>query len=240
MRKEHRPYLLYKVADAFIRLYIRHYLYPQFEKVGKHANFLKPKHFEICGPNVSIGDYFTAIARPDKPIRFNVWYDDGVTGEIRIGDYTIISPGVRIASASSVIIGDSCQIAEDCYITDADWHDVYHRILSIGETKPVCIENNVWLANRVTVCKGVHIGENSIVAADATVVNDVPSNTVVAGNPAKVVKELDPNHHRTTREDAYTAFGSYSEHSEQVLQKILKENTLFDWLRSWLLPGKNS
>jgi acetyltransferase-like isoleucine patch superfamily enzyme len=53
-------------------------------------------------------------------------------------------------------------------ITDSDWHDVYNRI-SIGKTAPIKIEDNVWIGDSVIVCKGVSIGENSIIGADAVV-----------------------------------------------------------------------
>lgn len=236
VKKDLRPYWVFKAQTALNKMYVRHYLAPQFKSIGKHANFLYPRYVEVNGPNVSIGDYFSAMARRDSPIRFHVWNADGITGEINIGDYTILSSGLRIASAASVTIGDSCQIAEECYITDADWHGLYHRILTIGETKPVHIGDNVWLGNRATVCKGVHIGENSIVAANSTVVHDVPANTIVAGNPATVVKTLDPDHPRTTRKDAHTAFGSYSEAAERLIKKALEGNTFLGWVRSLFLP----
>lgn len=56
--------------------------------------------------------------------------------------------------------------------------------------KPVTIEDNVWIGANVTILKGVHIGSGSIIAAGSIVTKDVPQNTVVAGNPAKAVKEL--------------------------------------------------
>ena len=65
------------------------------------------------------------------------------------------------------------------------------------------IGDNVWLGDHATVLKGVTIGENSVVAARAVVTRDVPANVVVAGNPAKVVKELDPERGFTTRMDYF-------------------------------------
>lgn len=57
--------------------------------------------------------------------------------------------------------------------------------------KPVKLRKNVWIGANVTVLPGVTIGENSIVAADATVTKDVPANVIVAGSPARIIKRLE-------------------------------------------------
>ena len=55
------------------------------------------------------------------------------------------------------------------------------------------IEDNVWIGERSTILKGVHIGKGSIVASNSVVVKDVPPYSIVAGNPAKIVKMLEIN-----------------------------------------------
>ncbi|MEN5115528.1 DapH/DapD/GlmU-related protein [Brevundimonas diminuta] len=55
---------------------------------------------------------------------------------------------------------------------------------------PIVIERNVWIAANVTVIGGVTIGENSVVAAGSVVTKDVPANTLVGGNPAKVIRSI--------------------------------------------------
>ena len=64
------------------------------------------------------------------------------------------------------------------------WHWQY------SDSKPVKINNNVWIGRYATILKGVSIGEGSIVACNALVTKDVPPYSVVAGNPARVVKIL--------------------------------------------------
>lgn len=56
---------------------------------------------------------------------------------------------------------------------------------------PVTIGNDVWLCGKVTVCPGVTIGNNVVVAAGSVVVHDIPDNVMVAGNPARMVKKVD-------------------------------------------------
>jgi acetyltransferase-like isoleucine patch superfamily enzyme len=56
--------------------------------------------------------------------------------------------------------------------------------------KPIVIERNVWIAAGATIIGGVTIGENSVVAAGSVVTKDVPQNTLVAGNPARVLRSI--------------------------------------------------
>ncbi len=240
MRRDHRPHSLVRVQQFVNRLYVRRYLFPQFDEVGENVSLLGARYLEVNGPRISVGDYFVAIAAPDAPIRLNVWQTQTGSGEIRIGSYSILSPGVRISSASSVTIGSSCMVAQDAYITDADWHDLYHRAFAPGETKPICLDDNVWIGDGVTVCKGVHIGENSVVGAGAVVVRDIPPNVVAAGNPAKIVRKLDPKAPSTTREQFIQAFDPFVETAEQLVREALRGNTLLGWIRSRLARNRQS
>jgi acetyltransferase-like isoleucine patch superfamily enzyme len=56
--------------------------------------------------------------------------------------------------------------------------------------KPIAIERNVWIAAGATIIGGVTVGENSVVAAGAVVTRDVPPNTLVGGNPARVIRSI--------------------------------------------------
>jgi len=94
-------------------------------------------------------------------------------------------------SAESIIMGDACMIAHGAYISDADWHGIYDRAKPVGRTKPVVFEDNVWIGDSAIICKGVRIGKNSIIGAGAVVTKDVPPNSVFAGNPAVLVKNLE-------------------------------------------------
>ena len=70
-------------------------------------------------------------------------------------------------------------------------HDInpYNRPTTI--CKPIHIEKRVWIGVAATILPGVRIGENSIIGANAVVTKDVPSNTIVGGNPARIIQHID-------------------------------------------------
>jgi maltose O-acetyltransferase len=88
-----------------------------------------------------------------------------------------------------VKIGENVRIAPYTIILDSDFHDIKDHFAD-GPSKPVIIEDNVWLATRCTILKGVRIGKGSVVAAGSVVTKDVPPNCIVAGVPARVIKEI--------------------------------------------------
>lgn len=110
--------------------------------------------------------------------------NEGATLEIGSG---FVNHGARIHCFDHIRVGEHVFIGEDVLIRDSDGHEV------VGQGKPmsqpIVIEDHVWIGARVTVLKGVTIGEGAIVAAGAVVSRDVPPHTLVAGVPARVVKE---------------------------------------------------
>ena len=154
---------------------------------------MKPWQVEVFGGPVFLGDYSTVIGTPDRKVRFTVWPVWQGTGKIEIGRCCLICPGTRIMSATSITMGDGCMTAQNVSISDADWHDLYDRSLPVGNTQAVTIGNNVWIGDSAIVCKGVTIGDNSIIGAGSIVVKNIPANAIAAGNPAAVIKYLDPD-----------------------------------------------
>ena len=128
--------------------------------------------------------------------------------------------------------------ANSAYISDADWHGIYDRAIPVGNTSPIILEENVWVGDRAVVGKGVRIGKNSIVAAGAVVVKDVPDNVVVGGNPAKIIKELDPDIEGTTRIKLFEDPEGLKNLYDQIDEYTLKSNTAINYLRSVFLKNK--
>jgi acetyltransferase-like isoleucine patch superfamily enzyme len=237
MRKDHRPYILKKAWLKFQKFYASHFLRPQLDRLGQGFVFMRPWHVELFGSPIRIGNYATVIATSDKKVRLSVWPEKPTQGSITIGDYSLICPGVRISSAVGIIIAENCMLANGVYITDADWHGVYNRV-SFGRAEPVHLKKNVWIGDSAIVCKGVTIGANSIIGAGAIVVNSIPDNCIAAGNPAVVVKRLDPDGSFTTREHWYGDPAKLAREFVQWEQAVLKGNTLFGWLRHLLFPTR--
>jgi len=111
---------------------------------------------------------------------------------ISIGTGTAISNNIGIIAMKSVVIGEGCLIGDLVSIVDCDFHGIQPatRHQSVGEIMPVIIGNNVWLGSRVTVLKGVTIGDNSVVAAGSVVTKPLPANIVAAGVPARIVRQI--------------------------------------------------
>lgn len=236
MRKDHRPYYVKRLYNRFQRWYAHYYLAPQCEYYGRSLHFMKPWHVEIFGGPVSLGDHTTLIAAPDKKIRLTIWSKDKDSGKIEIGRCCLICPGTRITSATSIIIGEGCMTAQDVCITDSDWHDLYDRSQSVGNTAPVIIGNNVWIGERSIIGKGVTIGENAVVGAGAVVVKDIPANAIAAGNPAAVIKYLDPEKPLKSRADWLADPAKLARDFEIIDRENTAGNTLTGWFRSLLFP----
>ena len=129
-------------------------------------------------------------------------------GEISIGEYCYVGEQSRIWSAARISIGDRVLISHGVNIFDSLTHPIspverhrhYRRIITHGHPDradlgeaPVRIGNDVWIGCLSIVLKGVTIGEGAIVGAGSVVSKDVPPFTIVAGNPARVVRELAPD-----------------------------------------------
>ncbi|MEE8060038.1 MAG: acyltransferase [Pseudomonadales bacterium] len=238
MRQDRRPYWVKFFYLAFRRWYAEHFLRPACDYLGEHHTIMKPWYVSISGPRIEIGKCATIIGEADSRVKVGVWGREPDQGEIKIGDYALLSPGVRISAADKIIIGNSVMMANGVYITDADWHGVYDRCKRVEAVTPVIIMDNVWLGDHCTVLRGVTIGENSIVAASAVVTKDVPANVVVAGNPAKVVKQLDPEKGYTTRADFFSDPVGQEQFFDAVDKVVLAKNGFIHWLRALLFPSR--
>src|SRR5436190_9871913 len=133
------------------------------ELIGKAVDasfFLVPPFYSECGVNIRVGH--------------NVFVNQNCTfydlGGLDIGDDVMIGPNVSLITAGHPV--------EPSRRRDA--------VIA----KPIVIERNVWIAAGATIIGGVTIGENSVVAAGSVVTRDVPPNTLVGGNPARVIRAI--------------------------------------------------
>jgi acetyltransferase-like isoleucine patch superfamily enzyme len=127
-------------------------------------------------------------------------------GKILIGDNVYVGDQTRIWSGEEVVIGNNVLISHNVNISDTSAHELdsieraagFRSIITSGHpsdkgsvtTAPVIIEDYAWINPYCMILKGVRIGEGAVVGAGSIVVKDVPAYTLVAGNPAKIIRAI--------------------------------------------------
>ena len=107
---------------------------------------------------------------------------------VKIGKGVVIMYNCLMMAAGTITIEDDAQIAANVQLISNN-HDIHDRKILV--CKPVILKHNCWIGAGASILPGVTIGENAIVGAGSVVTKDVEANTVVAGNPAKVIKRIE-------------------------------------------------
>ncbi len=130
-------------------------------QLGQNS-IIEPPFYCSYGQNIYIGDY----------VFLNVLCNILDCNEVHIGHHVMIGPSVQIYTAA---------------------HDLRAEVRNQGweVAKPIVIEDNVWIGGAAILLPGVTIGRNAVVGAGAVVPRNVPANTVVVGNPARVVRQIE-------------------------------------------------
>jgi len=110
---------------------------------------------------------------------------------IKIGDNVATNNNIFLCAANYIEIGSDTLIGQNVTIMDFEAHatDPKKR-REVGEIGKVILGNNIWVGNNVTILKNTSIGDNSIIATGAVVKGDFPSNVIIGGVPAKIIKKL--------------------------------------------------
>jgi acetyltransferase-like isoleucine patch superfamily enzyme len=117
-------------------------------------------------------------------------FDTAGGDEFRVGRNVFVNQNCTLYDLGGLDIADEVMIGPNVSIITAS-HPLepsQRRAATIG--KPIVIERNVWIAAGATIVGGLTIGENSVVAAGSVVPRDVPPNTLVGGNPARVIRSI--------------------------------------------------
>ena len=238
MRQDLRPYSVKRLHRMIERAWVDHFIAPQVDALGDHYQIMKPWYLRIHGANIRIGRSPHIICARDRRVTLTSWQYGEHQGEIEIGDYCLLCPGVRLDSATRIEVGSNTMFASSAYVTDADWHDIYDRSKPIGKTAPVILEENVWIGDSAIVCKGVRIGENTVIGAGSVVAGDIPANVIAAGNPARVIRELDPDMTLTRRQDLLANGHALDRQIDALDRYLLANNSWLRWLRSLVNPRR--
>lgn len=167
------PELIRRLKETREKIWEFNNLHPSKEKemralisslLGGHGEFFQINQPFRCdyGSNIFVGENFFA--------NFNLTILD--EAEVRIGDNCFIGPNVSIYTACHPL-------------------DVENRNKALEWSEPVTIGDNVWIGGSATILPGVTIGDNVVIGGGSVVTKDVPSNVVVGGNPARIIKHLD-------------------------------------------------
>lgn len=112
---------------------------------------------------------------------------------ISIGDGSWVNFGLTALDVAPIVIGQDVLIGPNCSLyTAIHPTEPGPRRAKWESSAPITLGDNVWLGGSVVVCPGVTIGENSIIGAGAVVTRSVPANSIAVGNPARVIRALDP------------------------------------------------
>ena len=106
---------------------------------------------------------------------------------VKIGKNVVVMNNALFMAAGGITIEDNVLVAANAQLISNN-HALYdHAVLTC---KPVHLKRNCWIGAGATILPGVTVGENAVVGAGAVVTKDVEANTVVGGNPAKLIKRL--------------------------------------------------
>ena len=130
-------------------------------QLGRNS-MIEPPFYCSYGRNIHLGDH----------VYLNVLCTILDCNEVRIGDHVMLGPAVQIYTAAHDLQAEA-------------------RIQGLEVAQPIVIEDNVWLGGSAILLPGVRIGRNVVVGAGAVVSRNVPANTIVAGNPARVIGEIE-------------------------------------------------
>ena len=162
----------------FIRL-----LAPLYQHRGKHSVIHRSARMDTPPYRIfSLGDY--SVIESFACI-------NNAVGDVMIGDHTRI--GLHNTIIGPVEIGSHVNLAQGITVTalNHNFDDTEKRIDEQGvSTNPVTIEDDVWVGANAVILPGVTIGNHCVVAAGAVVTKDVPPHSLVAGVPAKVIKQI--------------------------------------------------
>lgn len=175
-------WLIMNQVETRPRWYVR-MLAPLYQHRGRHSKIYHsvrmdtPPYRKFLLGDYSVVESFSCI--------------NNAVGDVIIGDHTRV--GLHNTVIGPVTIGSHVNLAQGITITalNHNFEDKIQRIDVQGvSTKSIVIGDDIWIGANAVVLPGVSIGNHSVVAAGAVVTKDVPPHTLVAGVPAKIIKEI--------------------------------------------------
>lgn len=189
------------LGKLFQILYKKHFKMDGNFSADSNTKLILQKNSELhisqtlsMGENSICNNKRSTLLRMDENAKFyvqgksSIYYGADIilfkNAKLSIGN-SFINSDCKIRCHESITIGDDCAISHDFTVMDSN----AHKLNGERGTKPVYIGNHVWIGTRVVILPGVKVGDGAVIAAGSVVNKDVPSNTLVAGVPAKVIKK---------------------------------------------------
>ena len=155
-----------------------------------------PRIIIMSGSNVRIGNYFTINSQSIE----TAWY---CKSAIYVGNNALLNIGNNVGMNGSLIycsqkitIGNNTIIGGGTRIFDTNFHSTDYRVRRDKKrftecvSKPISIGDDVFVGTNCIICKGVAIGDRSIIGAGSVVTCSIPEDCIAAGNPAKIIKRI--------------------------------------------------
>ena len=180
--KKFIDWLIMNQVETRPRWYVR-LLAPLYQHRGRHSvihhsvRMDTPPYRQFCLGDYSVIESFACI--------------NNAVGDVIIGDHTRI--GLHNTIIGPVTIGSHVNLAQGITVTalNHNFEDTKKLIDEQGiNTTPVTIGDDVWIGANAVILPGVHIGQHCVIAAGAVVTKDVPPHSLVAGVPAKIIKQI--------------------------------------------------
>lgn len=191
-----RPHIAIRIMEIKLKTFkiiLKYRLLNRHIKISKNVMFyqktvLSGKGTIILSDKVSIGyklggNYYNSVSE------IQARYSES---EIIVYNNTSFNNSNFILAANKIEIGHNCKIGANVTMMDFEAHGTYPESRNqLGELGEIVIGNNVWIGNNVIILKNVNIGDNSIIAAGSVVLKgNYPSNSIIGGHPAKVIKQI--------------------------------------------------
>jgi acetyltransferase-like isoleucine patch superfamily enzyme len=128
-----------------------------------------------------------------KRVRVHGFFKVLNAANVQIGKNVSINHGVFIQGRNRIILGDNVTLSPYCMLFDSglDIEDIHGKQVPVRHVdSTITIENGVWIGGGAIVLPGVSIGANSIVGAGSVVTRSVPPSVIIAGNPARIIREM--------------------------------------------------
>lgn len=189
---------VYKLIEYCNRVVEEEKYICEIKDIGKNCRIVYPSRI-LNGQRIAIGnDFYCGFQSRIEAICDYQPTNQKFQPIIKIGDDVRIQGNCHIGAINSIVIGNHVLMGNGVFITDhehgkTDEISVSPNNRNLFSKGKVKIGDNVWICDQVTILPGVTIGSGVTIATKSVVTKDIPSNSVAAGIPAKVIKTIKDN-----------------------------------------------